>query len=201
MAVHARSVYQRVLGQQFALLDPSLQTYFGPIPPGEAGVGTGVYEVAGSRIRMLRPVLSMMARRNVLFPEYGELVAFTVTNTAGADGTLSAVRTFAFPQRVRVMEDTMSVVGGGLVDRLGRRRGLEVGIRLSVVEGGLRMQSTRLALWIRSVRVPLPRIAVMQLDERTDPADPSRQRVDVRITAPLLGEVFRYTGSFTYERC
>lgn len=200
MAVPARSVYQRVLGEQFSELDPRLQQYFGPLAPGHVGIGTGVYDVAGSRFRMLRPLLSVMARRNVLFPEYGHGVPFTVTNSAAADGSLSAVRTFDFPSRVRVMEDTMDVVGGDLVDRLGKKRGLEVGIRMSVVDGGLRMKSTRLALWIGNARLPLPRIAVMRLDERTDPADPARQRVDVRITAPVFGEVFRYTGVFTYER-
>ncbi|KQZ85541.1 hypothetical protein ASD56_04270 [Microbacterium sp. Root166] len=200
MAVPAPSVYQRVLGDEFSRLDPRLQRYFGPLAPGEAGVGTGVYEEAGSRIRMLRPLLSVMARRNVLFPEYGHGVPFTVVNSAAADGTLSAVRTFAFGERVRIMEDTMEVAGGALVDRLGKRRGLEVGIRLSVIDGGLRMRSTRLALWIGRLRLPLPRLAVMHLDERMDPAGAARQCVDVRITAPLLGEVFRYAGAFTYER-
>jgi hypothetical protein len=201
VAVPARSVYQRVLGEEFSRLDPRLQAYFGPLEAGQVGVGTGVYDVAGSRIRMLRPLLSVMGMRHVLFPEYGRGVPFSVKNTAGADGTLSAVRMFDFPGRSRVMEDTMSVVDGRLVDRLGKRRGLEVGIRLSVVDGGLRMRSTRLALRIRRIRVPLPRIAVLHLDERTDPADPTRQRVDVRITAPVLGELFRYAGTFTYERC
>ncbi|MDF2919189.1 MAG: hypothetical protein K0S70_3406, partial [Microbacterium sp.] len=29
--------------------------------------------------------------------------------------------------------------------------------------------------------------------------DAARQHVNVRITAPLVGEIFRYVGDFTYE--
>ncbi|WP_019181361.1 hypothetical protein [Microbacterium yannicii] len=29
--------------------------------------------------------------------------------------------------------------------------------------------------------------------------DGSRQSVDVRVDAPVLGEIFRYTGDFDYE--
>lgn len=194
-----RSVYQRVLGERFFDLDPRLQQYFGPLPVGMVGRGHGVYEIAGSRRRMLRPLLAWMAWRRILFPEFGRDVPFTVVNTLGASGGLSAVRTFSFPGRERCMEDTMTAAHGHLIDRLGRRRGLEVALAVSVHEGGLRMRSGSFWLHVGPVRVPLPRVASLVLDERTDPADPGRQRVDVRIMAPLLGEVFRYAGAFTYE--
>jgi hypothetical protein len=193
-----RSVYQRALGGEFAKLDPRLQRYFGPIPAGCVGSGSGVYEIAGSRLRWLRPVLALIASRHVLFPEFGRDVPFTVINTPGSDGGLSAVRTFEFPERTRIMEDTMTAGNGRIVDRLGKRRGLEVAIRVAVVAGALHMTSTGIALRAGRARIPLPRLATMHLVERTDPADPSRQRVDVRIAAPLVGEVFRYTGSFEY---
>lgn len=88
------------------------------------------------------------------------------------------------------MEDTMRVVDGTLHDRLGKRRGLEVALRVAVADGGLRMTSTKLALRLGTLRMPLPRIVTMNLDERTDANDPSRQHVDVRITAPMIGELF-----------
>lgn len=192
------SVYQRALGDSFAELDPKLQTYFGPIPAGSVGRGSGVYRVAGSRLRLLRPVLWLMARRNVLFPEFGRDVPFSVANIPGSDATLSATRTFRFPRGIRVMEDTMAVVDGRLVDRLGKRRGLEVVVDLAVVSGGLRMTSRRLAVHVRGIRLPIPPLATMTLDERIDPVDAKRQHVDVRIAAPVLGEIFRYSGEFAY---
>ncbi|MGK3953304.1 DUF4166 domain-containing protein [Microbacterium sp. I2] len=193
------SVYQRALGADFALLAPRLQRYFGAIPSGNVGVGTGLYQVAGSRTRWLRPALALMAARNTLFPELEHDVPFTITNTPRRDGSLSAMRIFHFTDRDRVMEDTMSVVDGRLIDRLGKRRGLEVALDLSVHAGGLRMRSRSLALRFAGIRLPLPRLATVHLEERIDSADAARQHVNVRITAPLVGEIFRYVGDFTYE--
>jgi hypothetical protein len=48
-------------------------------------------------------------------------------------------------------------------------------------------------------RLPLPRFARVVVTERPDPRGDSGQRVDVRIRVPLLGEVFRYAGTFTYR--
>jgi hypothetical protein len=193
-----QSVYERVLGEDFAALDTALQRYFRAIPLGSVGTGRGRYEVAGSRLRVLRPLFAAMARRDVLFPEFGHDVPFVITNTPAADGTLSARRTFGFRRRTRVMDDTMRVVDGRLVDGIGKRRGLEVTIEVAVVSGALYMKSTRLALRARGIRIPLPSLVTMRLRESIDDTDPSRQRVDVRLSAPLVGEVFRYTGTFTY---
>jgi hypothetical protein len=189
------SVYERVLGERTRDLDPALRAYFGALPAGRTGYGSGVYEVAGSRHRWLAPVLAWFATRQLLFPEYGHGIPFEVVNTPTADG-LSARRTFAFPRRTRVMVDAMTVVDGVLHDRLGRRGGLEVELLLDVVDGGLHMRSRRLWLHLGSVRFRMPGLARVSLAE-TATGD-GRQRVDVRITAPVLGEVFRYTGEFTY---
>ena len=137
------SVYERVLGETARAARSACCAGTSASPPGAVGRGAGVYEIAGSRHRWLRPVLAWMAWRRVLFPEFGRDIPFTIVNTTHADGTLSARREFAFPRVTRVMEDTMSVVDGALHDRLGRRGGLEVEFALEVVDGGLRMRSRR----------------------------------------------------------
>ena len=192
----SESVYQRVLAERFAELDPRLRAYFGRPPAGSVGVGVGRYEVAGSRHRWLRPVFAFLAWRRVLFPEYGHDIPFRVVNTTAADGALSAERTFEFGTRTRVMQDRMTVVDGALHDRLGRRGGLEVELDLTVVDGVLRMPSRR--QWLRAgpLRIRIPGIVRVRLEERSTGA---RQRVDVRLTAPVLGEVFRYAGEFDYR--
>ncbi|TPW74689.1 DUF4166 domain-containing protein [Schumannella soli] len=198
----AESVYQRVLGDDFALLDLRLRRYFGMPPEGAVGVGRGVYDHAGAvgiGGRLLRPVLTWLAWQRILFPESGDEIAFTVVNRADERrGTLSAQRTFDFDGVRRVMEDTMSVRRGRLRDRLGRTRWLEVDLELSVVDGGLHMVSRGLGIRLGLVRLPLPRVARVTLDERSDP-DGVHQRVDVRLTAPLIGEFFRYSGIFSYD--
>jgi hypothetical protein len=127
----------------------------------------------------------------VLFPEYGRGIPFTVENR----GDRTAVRTFAFPGRTRVMADAMSVVDGVLHDRLGRRGGLEVAFALSVVDGELHMRSGRQWLRLGPLRVRMPGLVRVSL---TESGRDGGQHVDVRMTAPVLGEVFRYAGSFTY---
>jgi hypothetical protein len=189
------SVYQRVLGSRFDALDAGLRAYFGELPPGAVGRGSGTYEVAGSRYRWLAPGLAWLATREVLFPEYGHGIPFTVENRADGDA-VRARRTFAFPRVTRVMVDEMTVVDGVLHDRLGRRGGLEVELLLDVVDGGLRMRSGRQWLHVGPLRMRLPALVRVTLAESAQPAG---QHVDVRLTAPLLGEVFRYAGSFTYS--
>jgi hypothetical protein len=188
------SVYERVLGARIDELDPRLRAYFGGLPEGATGRGTGVYEVAGSRHRWLVPVFAWLATREVLFPEYGHGIPFTVENRA--DGALlRARRTFAFPRRTRVMVDAMAVVDGTLRDRLGRRGGLEVELLLDVADGALRMRSRRQWLHLGPLRVRMPGLVQVGLSET---AGADGQHVDVRMTAPLLGEVFRYSGVFSY---
>ncbi|PPG40542.1 DUF4166 domain-containing protein [Pseudoclavibacter sp. RFBA6] len=255
-----QSVYEQILGPQIELLHPQLRRYFGPIPAGHEGRGSGVYSWAGGRRSMLRPVLAWLAFRHVLFPERGRNVPFAIRNRPEGDGALSARREFTFPRVTRVMEDTMRVVPGAggkprLVDRLGRRRGLEVELEVRVHEGALRMRSTRLwlrmrvpvaprSLWparakiapledvagadvpardvpavvaraaavpagsvnSRSIvrrgavlRVPLPGVVTMTLDERAHPDGSGRQCVDVRLRSPIIGDVFRYVGEFEYS--
>jgi hypothetical protein len=191
------SVYERVLGPRMAELDPSLRRYFSLPPDGQVGAGSGVYEVAGSRHRWLWPVWAWLGWRRVLFPEFGRGIPFTVVNTPDADGSLGAIRTFAFPPRTRTMVDRMSVVDGRLRDRLGRRGGLEVELLLDVTpSGALHMSSARQWLRLGPLRLRMPGLVRVELTESSDPAG---QRVDVRMTAPVLGEVFRYAGTFTYD--
>ena len=188
------SVYQRVLGAEIEQLAPELRPYFSSHPG--VGVGSGVFEVAGSPRRFLRPVLAYLAWRRILFPEFARDVPFEITNTPTADGGLDAVRTFHLPGRDRPLEDTMRVVDGRLHDYLGKRRGFEVRMTLTITDGLLHMRSTRQWLHLGLARVPLPPLATVTVAESW--AD-GRQHVDVRLRSPILGEWFRYAGSFSYR--
>jgi hypothetical protein len=191
------SVYQRVLGADFDRLDPALRVYFGPIPSGAVGVGEGVYRTAGSRHRWLRPVLAVLARRRILFPERAHDVPFTVENRPDGDA-LRGSRAFRFAGGTRWMCDRMTVRDGRLVDRLGRRGGLEVTLDARLERGGMRLRSHGLALRVGGVRLPLPHLVAVAIDEDVEAAS-GRQRIDAVVRMPLLGEVFRYTGTFTYR--
>jgi Domain of unknown function (DUF4166) len=188
------SVYQRVLGDRFGQLAPQLMTYFSG--GHGTGVGAGVFDVAGSRIRILRPVLAYLAWQRVLFPEFARDVPFEIVNTPAADGSLSAVRTFRFAHRDRPLEDTMRVVDGHLHDFMGRGGGFEVRMNVTIANGLLRMRSDRQWLHLLGARIRIPQLATVTVDESWSDG---RQHVDVRLHSPLLGEWFRYSGSFTYH--
>ena len=95
----------------------------------------------------------------------------------------------------------MRVIDGRLHDFLGRRRGLEAQFDLSIVDGLLRMRSGRLWLHLGAARIRIPRLASVSVDEswREDASLGGRQHVDVRLRSPLVGEWFRYSGSFSYQ--
>jgi hypothetical protein len=188
------SVYQRVLGSDVEQLGPELRTYFGD--GARVGIGSGVFEVAGSTRAVLRPVLAFLGWRRVLFADYGRDVPFDIVNTPTPDGALDAVRTFHFPARDRPLEDTMRVVNGELHDYLGKRRGFEVLLALTITDGRLSMRSSRLWLHLGGARIPLPRVATVTVDESWSDG---KQHVDVRLRSPILGEWFRYAGSFNYR--
>ncbi len=190
------SVYERVLGERFADLDPRLRTYFGVIPAGAEGFGVGSYRDAGLRVRALSPLFALLGHRRVAFAEYGEDVPFTVRNIPADEGSLRAERTFRFANATRVMADTLRVVDGRLLDRIGIRGEFEVELALQVSGGGLRMESRALALRVFGLRLPLPGIVRVAL--REDAREDGTQAVDVRITAPLFGEIYGYSGTFTY---
>jgi hypothetical protein len=188
------SVYERVLGDNIDRLAPELRAYFSGTRG--VGVGSGVFEVAGSRLRFLRPLLAYLAWRRILFPEYARDVPFEITNTPTPDGGLDAVRMFHFPRRDRPLEDTMRVVDGRLHDFLGTRRRFEVRLALTIVDGLLEMRSDRQWLHLLGARMRLPSFATVTVSESWLDG---RQHVDVRLRSPILGEWFRYAGSFSYR--
>jgi hypothetical protein len=191
------SVYQRVLGEDFALLAPELHNYFSLPPDGMVGRATGVFDVVGSRRRWMRPALRFLAWRRILFPDFGRGVPFRAINIPGPGDGLSALREIDFPATMRLMEDTMHVIDGRLHDFLGRTRSLEVRFRLRVVDGGLLMVSDGNWVHIGRLRMPLPSLlgAKVVLSERWET---DAQRVVLTLSHPLFGDLFEYSGRFTY---
>jgi hypothetical protein len=186
------------LGAAFDDLDPQLRTYFGPIPAGFVGIGTGRYSEAGLRVRWLRPLFALAGLRGIAFAERAADVPFTVWNVPTPRGTLNATRTFQFATVTRNMTDAMGIVGGRLVDRIGSRGEIEVEFVAHVRNGCLHLESRRLALRLLGIRVPMPRIARVALREQPARSNDGTQHVQVEVIAPPLGQIYGYTGSFTY---
>ena len=199
-----RSPYQAVLGGELAGLHPRLQAYFSAIPAGHHGYGRGVFETVGTPRRWLWPALAVLARAGVVFPVWQREVPFTVVNRpVAADSPHPAVtadRSFALTAGDRHMRDLISVDASGLYDRLGSPPRLDSRLHASVVDGALRLRSTRVTLLAGGLRIRFPRrlAPVVELIESFDDALGS-QRVSLTVRAPLLGTIYEYAGTFDYE--
>lgn len=191
------SMYERALGGRLSELAPQLQTYFGAIPEGFEGVGTGTYEHAGLRTPLLWPLFRLLGHFQIAFAERGQDVPFTIVNTPTTEGGRRARRVFDFPTATREMRDEMNEVNGRLYDRLGARGRLEVALDATVASGSLQLTSRGLAMRLPRLRIPLPRVVTVTVTEQALPGT-GNQRVEVRMTAPLLGEIYGYAGAFTY---
>lgn len=200
MPQRAVSPYERVLGEHLGTLHPRLSAYFSAVPPGMVGVGHGVFDVVGTPRRWLWPVLAVLARDGIVFPVWERGVPFTVRNIPTGRGTLTAQREFAFARGHRTMVDEISGDTGELVDRLGRSGRLVAGFDATVDAGTLRLSSTRVAFVFagREWRIPTALAPRVDLVEQFDDAA-EQQRVSLRLEHPLLGRLYEYAGSFTYE--
>ena len=122
---------------------------------------------------------------------------FDVRNRPIRNG-VAAERRIHLPGRTLTMRDaTIATAPGIVVDRIGAPPRIEVALRPSVVDGGLRLDSVRVRLRLgrsscRSVR---SRRRVVLSERFAD----GRQHVALHVDAPVIGRIYEYAGSFTYE--
>lgn len=205
-----------------AALHPRLRTYFGAVPPGHVGRGSGVFTVVGTPRRWLWPVLGVLARDAVVFPLWEHDVPFTVENRPvhvrrGRSGrfgmaadrearpAVRAHRTFHFAGGDRTMVDAITAEPEGLVDHLGRHGRVSALLAVTVPAtgpdaGALRLVSTRVSVHAlgREWRLPAALSPRVVLTERFDD-DADVQRVSLTLSAVGLGTLYRYEGAFRYS--
>ena len=194
------SAYERALGAAVDALHPRLRAYFAPIPAGQVGVGAGVFDVVGSPRRWLRPALALLAKPGIAFPVHEAGVPFRVENRTLPGGDVAAVRTFRLDGGERRMTDVVRWRRGHLVDALGADGDVRIAFRAAVVDGALELHSTATNVRVLGVRlrIPSPMAPRVRLVERFDEGA-GRQRVHVTVDVPVIGRVYEYAGSFTYE--
>lgn len=191
-------------------LHPRLRTYFAAIPPGHVGRGEGVFTVVGTPRRWLWPILALFARDGVVFPTWERDVPFTVENrparvghgrTNGLEARVAVIahRTFRLRTGPRVMVDAITAEPEGLVDHLGRHGRVSAALRAEARSGELHLVSTSVRFRVlgRAPRLPSGIAPRVTLVERFDD-DLDRQCVSLTLTAPFVGTLYRYEGTFAY---
>lgn len=192
------SPYARVLGEHRAHLHPQLRTYFDTIPQSHVGIGTGTFDVVGSRRWWLAPVLWLLERRYVLPRGWHTNVPFRVVNRTVA-GRAVAERTLALNDRVFTMRDSVAMTpSGGLVDTLGAPPTVATVFDVTVTDGALHLTSTRIGLRLGPVRVRLPNWIAPRV-HLTERFSGDTQLISLTLDVPAIGRVYEYSGSFIYR--
>lgn len=201
------SIYQRALGSDFRKLHPRIQERFSlSSDSGRAAIGRGVMDEVWRGKAYTLPFLYLGTWRNIMFPERGRDIPFTIENWAYRDAqgreTVTWLRTFETRRRRRF--DAYMIYGeerDGIVDYLGTHQHLAVDLALSVDErGGLRLRSGEQRFYEGPLafRFPLLFSGVAEVCEWFDDAI-DRYRIEVRVENPTWGPLFGYRGSFDVE--
>lgn len=196
--------YEAALGARVSELHPQLRRYFSAIPVGHIGIGRGVFSTFGVTRSWLRPVFVAFERRHALFAGHASEATFRIINRSIAlsDGTIAATarREIELPGGTWTMSDTVSAVGARVVDRIGDPWTMSASFDVTVAEGALLLRSRAVGIVWGRLRVRVPRFIApaIRLREAYD-TEHQLQRVELTVDAPLIGRIYEYRGSFTYE--
>ena len=199
------SIYQKALGADFERLHPQIQQRFGFGSQDKiAAIGSGVMEQIWHGPFYTLPFLYVGTWRNIMFPQSGRNIPFTIENYAYLDHfgreTMTWLRKFNFNNQTRRFDATMiySEQRQRIVDYLGTHQHLAVDIDLAVdSNGGLRLRSGDQRFYEKSIafRFPLFFSGIADVCEWYDD-EVQKFKIEVRIKNKVWGDLFGYRGSF-----
>jgi hypothetical protein len=201
------SIFESALGDDFARLSPMMQKRFGVGLDASYGcVGTGTM----SRIRRgpwwVVPFLQIGKLRNILIPDVGENVPFTIENFPYLDPfgreTVTFVREYRVRSRPSRFDATMILSDGRILDYLGTHQHLAVDLDLRVHDdGSLSLTSDAQRFYegrFIAFRFPMIFSGRAELHERFD-EEAGVYRITMNVRNRLLGFLFGYEGEFRCE--
>ncbi|HEY8913534.1 DUF4166 domain-containing protein [Lacisediminihabitans sp.] len=201
------SIFESALGDDFARLSPMMQKRFGVgLDSGYACVGTGVMSQIRRGPWWVVPFLYTGKLRNILIPDVGENVPFTIENYPYRDPfgreTVTFVREYRVRRRPSRFDATMILSNGRVLDYLGTHQHLAVDLDLKVDDdGSLRLTSNAQRFYegrFVGFRFPMLFSGRAQLHERFDDAA-GVYRIRMEVHNRVFGFLFGYEGEFTCE--
>lgn len=198
-------VYEHALGSAAEDLHPKVRDRYSVAPDdGTATVGRGEMDIR--RGVQFLPVLYAMPIRNLLFPEAGDDVPFSVTTVTYRDEAghkvMTTRRQFEF-ESTRRRFDTLSVWdadAGRLLDFLGTGGHIVSELHPRVEDGALVVEGGR--QWVRTrgryLPIPGPMAATVKVRDRYDESKEC-YHVDA-VVETFAGQVLSYRGAFTQEQ-
>lgn len=202
-----KSIYAMVLRDDFNRLHPKIQERFGiDSTSGKRAIGRGVMDKVWRGRFYTIPFLLVGTWRNILFPEQGENVPFTIENWAYIDTfgreTVTELRTFHFGKERRfdgymVRDPERNQV----VDYLGTHQHLAVDLSLSVADnGGLRIVSGEQRFYEGKIAFRFPMFfsgnahVYVWFDDVI-----GRYRIEVEVKNKFWGPLVGFSGTFDVE--
>lgn len=201
------SIYQQVLGEDFQKLHPQIQRRFGFDSTDHlASIGHGIMDEIWYGPPYTLPFLYIGTWRNIMFPEKGQNVPFTIQNYAFVDPigreTVTWVRTFEL-SKTRRFDAYMiySEARDCIVDYLGNHEHLAVDIHMSVDKRGgicIRSGQQRFYEGFIGFRFPMLFSGIAEVCEWYDD-ETEKFRIEVNVHNKIWGKLFGYRGSFDVE--
>jgi len=200
------SIFERAMGADFARLHPMLRRRFSVgMDLGEACIGRGVMAHIRRGPWWTVPFLQIGRLRNILIPDTGIDVPFTIENHPYLDPfgreTVTFVREYTVGGRQRRFDATMILDDGRVVDYLGTHQHLAVDLSLTADDTGalvLTSDAQRFYEGPIAFRFPLLLSGRARLRESFD-EDDGMFHVDLEVHNDRLGFLFGYRGAFTCE--
>lgn len=198
-------VYEHALGSDAGDLHPKVRERYSISPEeGVATVGRGEMDIR--RGAQFLPVLYAMPIRNLLFPESGDDVPFSVTTVAYRDEAghevMTTRREFEF-ESARRRFDSLTVWDADaerLLDFLGTGGHIVSELHPRVEDGALVVEGGRQWFRVRGHYLPMPEplAATVEVRDRYDEAEECYY-VDA-VVETVAGRVLSYRGAFTQDR-
>jgi hypothetical protein len=198
------SIFQRALGADFDRLHPMLQRRFGVgLDAGYGCVGRGTMTEIKRGPWWTIPFLRLGEFRNILTPDLGANVPFTIENFPYRDPfgreTVTFVREYRVRRKPSRFDATMVLSEGKVLDYLGTHQHLAVDLDLSVdPDGSLRLSSGAQRFYAGPVgfRFPMLFSGRAELRESFDDKE-NVYRIRLEVRNRVFGFLFGYEGEFT----
>lgn len=194
------------MGTNFARLHPMLQRRFGVgLDRGEACIGRGVMTEIRRGPWWTVPFLQIGRLRNILIPDTGTNIPFTIENYPYLDPfgreTVTFVREYTVRNHRRRFDATMILEAGRVVDYLGTHQHLAVDLDLTVDDTGaliLTSGAQRFYEGLIAFRFPMLFSGRARLRESFNDQD-GMFHVDLEVHNDRFGFLFGYKGSFACD--
>jgi hypothetical protein len=185
-----KSLMQSALGADWDKLPPALQAHY------RFGSCTDTGHMDITYPRFMQPLLSVLRVAGALVHRSGQQVATRVEKrVVGQRQYWARTLTYADGQVIHFNSFWVSAPGNQLIEFVNPVLGLQMAPH--VEDGRLHYRGIRFVAKLGPVLIPIPEWLVLGHTTIVEEAiDDTQFAMDFRLTHPLLGQVFRYSGKF-----